>query len=378
LLDKLTPSFGSWPGMKFDVPADILSGAQTVMQQIQAAFVNQISTLIDGFIGGMQNLVTSTEQFGNVALATILGEAKDLILAVVRIVGGVVEKVLTFFGNNLEALKSALFDARIDISLAQALYDLINPGSSEPLTVLGLGSLLCAFPATTLYRLLFGAAPFPHDADVAANRDLVISGFLQTFLWGLTDILLDMLPKEQPAAFVTGSLLWVIFFQFLIQYLAQPVGAGKPVGDATWAAWGLGFGSPAFKILWLFAFWKGSFAIKGGPRGDPVRGTPMLCLLGVVGLAMNVIALSSKTPPPSPEEIIAGVCGPLSAIGKPGFFLAPPWNLWFLGIVDAVSDAGAGIAKIVLGYRKGGAELAPAAGAAREAAGELVTRPLSG
>ena len=368
LLDKLTPSFGNWSGVHLDIPDGVLSQAQAVMGQIQSAFVSGIARLIDGFLDRIKRLATSTQEFGNVVLATILGEAKDLILAILRFVGGVIENVLTFFANNLETLNRIVFGARIDISLAQALYDLINPGSSEPLTVLGLVSLVCGFVATTLYRLLFGVAPYPPHADIATTAqgpgaDLIVSGVLQATLWCIGDILLDLVPKEKQDAPVP-ILIFVIFMQVFMQVMAKPAGGAEnsdfntPVEVTPTNAWGFGFASPAFKSIWLLAVMGGW--VTGGPRGS-VFGSGMLSACGFIGLVLNAVALKEKQPKPALAEIIIGACGPLSAMFKPAYYVPAPTNRIMLGVIDVVSDVGAGIAKVVRGIElnKGDAELAP-------------------
>jgi hypothetical protein len=379
LLDKITPSLGNWVGIGIDIPANLLEKARILIGQIESAFVNELAGLISGFVGRMQALVTSTQEFGNVLLATILGQAKDLVLAILRLVDSIVQHVLTFFASELLTLNTIVFGAKIDNSVAQALYDLINPGAPEDLAMLGLGSLLCAFVATPLYRLLFGEAPFPLDRQdgvlTGTNKELgiflILSGLVQGTLWCFTDIFLDVtLHKPNPPP-IWVALMLAILGPSIVQLLAWPGGPGAvlkfetPVAKATSVAWLSGFAAPAFKFLWSLGVIAGK--VKGGPRGSVV-GSSVLCACGGLGWGMNWWMLTEKGPNASLSEWIAAGAGPMSPFVKPAHhLLKSPVREWFLGIIDAVSDVGAGIAKVVHGAEliNSGAVLAAPAAASR-------------
>ena len=356
LMDKV--SFGSLISLGINIPSAMVQDAMALISRVQSTFATEIAKLIQASMKRLRALATSTSEFGKVLLATILGEVKDLILAVLRVLDGLVQSVLNFFAKDLVALNTAVFGASINNFVIQALYDLINPGSSEDLTVVGLGSLLCAFVATTLYRIIFEDSPFSleqAEQGVASSKKeigvlLILSGLVQATVWCVADVGLDVGLFDNPPAW--QALAVVILGPTLIQFLAWPGGPfarlafDTPVNKATSAAWLSGFGNIAFKFLWAIAH-----KFKDGPRGS-FPGSCALSAGGILSLAMNAWMLFEKESAGTARvsEWVAGAAGPLSAIAKPAKHTLDPLDARiFLGVVDIVSDVSAGIAKIVHG-----------------------------
>jgi hypothetical protein len=359
LMDKV--SIGSLISLGINIPPAMVQDAMTLISQVQSTFATEIAKLIQASLKRLQALATSTSEFGKVLLATIIGEVKDLILAILRVLDSLVQSVLSFFAKDLVVLNTAVFGASINNFVIQALYDLINPGSSEDLTVVGLGSLLCAFVATTLYRIIFEDSPFSleqAEQGLASSKKeigvlLILSGLVQATVWCVADIGLDVGLFDDPP--VWQVLAVVILGPTLIQLLAWPGGPGAklafdtPVAKATSAAWLAGFGGVAFKVLWSIGVVAGK--LKGGPRGS-FPGSCVLCAGGVLSMGMNAWMLSEKESAGTARvsEWVAGAAGPLSAIAKPAKHALDPVDARiFLGVMDLVSDVSAGIAKIVHG-----------------------------
>lgn len=63
--DKISLRLSSTLGVSIVVPSAILKDVQALIAQIQSAFVNEIASLIRGFLGRMQALVTSTQEFSS-------------------------------------------------------------------------------------------------------------------------------------------------------------------------------------------------------------------------------------------------------------------------------------------------------------------------
>lgn len=329
----------------FDLPGTVVSSAQAIVAQVGTAVGDEIAGLITGFLSQLETLASSVENLGNALLSTILAEAKALLLAVLRLLDTLVQAVLAFFHDNLAVIGSSIFGASIGGVLLQDLYDLVNPGSSEDLTVLRLGCLVGAFVSTVLYKIIMDEVPFPSEraesARPAADTPLIVAGILQV-VWLLHDAALD---GGSPAP----KMKWIFFVlavtpPLIIQLLIKPAGSpsfGNDQDKSKWVAWFTGFGTTAWKLLWGCLMVGG--VVQKGPRRSPV-GAAGLCVCGTTSLAMN--AWKSYENGDNAWAWISSLVSPLSAMVKP-FGVQGGGRL--LVITDVISDAGGGIAKIMKG-----------------------------
>jgi hypothetical protein len=349
LFDKISDMLGLAPHIS--LPESVISGAVGLVAQVGSTFGEQIQTLLTTFLERMQALATSTTSFGNVLLKTILDEAKDILIAVLKLLDSVVSSILSFFANNLSAIASGMFGAAIGNSVVQALYDLINPGASENLTIQGLGCLLLGFVTTVVYKIIFDTAPFPNGfedtkaASQSPNVPLIIAGLVQTTIWFYYDIQIDSMPRPDSK--------WSYYWIGLLSPLAIQLGT-KPPGHpnfdssentAKWAAWFTGFASIMYKILWGIGM--GTKIVPTGPRNS-LLGTVGLSVCGLGTLSTNIWNAVEN----SADALgwISAITSPLSSIVKPAkFLIPPPANIEVMVIIDIISDSGGGVSKIVKG-----------------------------
>lgn len=352
LFDKISVPLVGTVGVDVRLAPSIALNAENLIAQIGSTFVQQIVNVITAFLNNLQALANNTANLGNALLATILKDAKAVIMAILAMLDSLTQSFLQFFSQNLPAINSGMFNAPLNNFVMQALYDLINPGSSETLTVLGLGSLLAAFVTTTLYRLIFDAAPFPigdSTSEISAVQPadvfLILSGILQASLWLFIDASVDIKRTGDAPVWFVLSMLTLI--PMLIQLLAWPGGPGAVPSfgndrdKSKWSAYFVGFAASGWTALWSALYALGR--VKTGPRGT-LPGSLGLCVGGAASFGMNcwMVHESDK----NAWTIVTAIAGPLSPMAKPVKFLLPPVESQAtLAIVDFISDVGAGVSK---------------------------------
>jgi hypothetical protein len=349
LWDKLSSTLFGSIDIDPKVIPEIVGEATKLVQELGEAVGEEIKKQIETLVESLRKFASSVSELSKVALSVLLNEVKSIMLTVLRLLDAVTKAFLKFIGDALPTLNEGILNTPIRNALVQALYDLINPGPSERLTVLGLSALLCAFPTTVLYRLLFTEPPFPTETSTIlaepeyalAGICLRLSGLLQTSLWAGTDFAIDMGKVDKPIV----SLSLLVVMPTLMQLLAWPGGPGtKPDYDtpgkmALWAAWYLGFLSPALVLGWALAT-----KFQQGPRGDPA-GSAVLCAFGLSSLGCNIMSAVMNDAAVFPW--IVAIAAPFSGIAKPLKF-AKPYGQPVLGVIDVASDAAAGISKLVV------------------------------
>jgi hypothetical protein len=352
LWDKLSSALFGSIDIDIKIVVKIAEEAVELLKELGLAIGKEITDQIDALIESLIEFTSSVSELSKVALSVLLAEAKNVMLAVLRVLDAVTRAFLKFIADALPTLNEGILNAPINNWLMQKLYDLINPGRSEPLTVLGLGALLCAFPATVLYRALFGKPPFPTEIsttlaqpeDTLAGVCLQLSGVLQAVPWARADYGIDLGQLEnQPV--VALSLL--IVMPTLMQVLAWPGGPGTvPSFDsrakiALWTAWFVGFLSPALVFAWGL-----TTKFKQGPRGNK-GGSVALCVFGVSSLGCNIWSAVENDVPVF--AWIAATAAPFSGIAKPLKFVKP-YGPIALAVFDIVSDFAAGAAKFMVAW----------------------------
>lgn len=342
LFDKVMEILGLRVGG--DLPGILIDDAKGILAQVGTAVGNEIETLMTGFLNQLQTLASSTQSLGNALLSTVLSEAKALLLAILRLLDTLVQAVLTFFAKNLPTIATSVFGASIGGFVLQQLYDLMNPGTSEDLTVLGLGCLVAGFTTTVLYKLLMDEAPYSSKRASTGQVDptFIVAGLLQCGIWLEIDAILDSGAKKAEAPWFFLSITFLV--PLLIQLLMTPPGSpsfGNDKDKSKWVAWFVGFGAPAWKAIWGILMYAG---IKNtGPRRS-AEGAGGLCLCGVAVLGTNI--WKSVENSDDAWGWISTLLSPLSLMVKP-FGVKDGGRL--LVITDFVSDGGGGIAKIIKG-----------------------------
>ena len=115
----------------------------------------------------MTNLGASPDQIFVQLLSALLRVIQGLAQAMIAGVQVVVDAVLQLVQAFLTGIKS-LLNEEWKIPFVSDFYSWLTDGSS--LTLLDLLSLIVAIPATVLYKVMYGKAPFPDDASVAAFK----------------------------------------------------------------------------------------------------------------------------------------------------------------------------------------------------------------
>lgn len=343
-------------GLDFDAdfPEDMLDSLQALLDRATTLVGDVLEALCSNFVDAIQKLADNVDAFGEILLGTFIAEARTIVSGVLAMLDELVKDFLAFFGQYLPIIADRVFGAGIGNDVAQALYDLVNPGESEALTVTRLGTLMVAFFATVSYKLIFDDVPFPErrraDAMSEAGVLTILAGLVQTTLWLIVDLKSDQpVDDADKFMFVAANLLCPL----LIQLLTRPAGEPSfedPDTASRWVAWFAGFGGIAFNTAWAVLMIRE--VVPGGPRSSR-RGAMGLCACGGLGLFTN-IGMGLQTGA-SPATWISGIASPLSALAKPARQLIadPVAAFTTLAIVDVVSDCGGGIAKIVKGAAAG-------------------------
>jgi hypothetical protein len=331
--DKLADLIAELLEVDIEIPPGALEAASKLKAQLSGEIAGKLEDLMKGLIEDLTRLAGSVGSLGGVSLADLLKPARDVMVAVLNIIDSIVGAFLEFVAKYLVDLNEQVLNTRVGSWPIQALYELINPDPSEPLTLRGMIALLCAFPVTIIHRALYNEAPFSPDADataIAPARAMRAAGFLQLTVWSAIDLGADLASGSDPI--LLGELIVV---PSIIQALTVPQGSDQ----LKWASWGMGFVGPLLVLIW--AVYTG---FQSGPRGNEV-GRYILAAAGAATLVLNALALKDTEPPPGAAGWLNGILGPFSAIGKP----AKPNLLELLAIMDIVSNSSAGGAKVALG-----------------------------
>lgn len=112
----------------------------------------------------MTNLGGSLDNIFSQLLSALLRVVQGVIKAVLSGVQTVIDSVLQICGSIVSGLRD-LLQSEWDIPLVSDLYEWLTGGK---LTLLDLFCLIMAVPATVIYKVVKGAAPFPDDTSVSA------------------------------------------------------------------------------------------------------------------------------------------------------------------------------------------------------------------
>lgn len=361
LLDKLDVGIASGFDVGVEFPKSLMEQAQRFINQVETAVLKELGGQITTFLNGLQSIASSADDLGKALLGNLLEQARSIIQAVLRILDTAVQGFLGLISQALPQLSANTFETEIDSFFVEAIYDLMNPGASEPVTVIGISSLLLGAIAATTYRLIWDEAPFPTeetaDANAAAtiNTWVRLSGVLQAF-WSIPDAFFDvgghkMRDTAMPAWKVLAML---IFWPTTVQLLAWPGGPGtapsfdKAADRAKWTAWFTSFLGPAIVVAWAIGT-KATGKPLSGPRPFPL-GAGLLCVAGLATLGCNAWMLYERAHSDSDAqdwEKAAAIAAPFSGIVKPVNLFKNPYALGTVVIVDIGSNGAAGCAKAI-------------------------------
>lgn len=112
-----------------------------------------------------QNLGGSPDQIAVQSLAGMLAAVEGLVEAALAGAQAVADGLLQVIQSLVNTLQD-LLNAAWNIPFVSAFYSFLTDGAA--LTTLDLIALVVAVPATILYKITFGAAPFPDAASVTA------------------------------------------------------------------------------------------------------------------------------------------------------------------------------------------------------------------
>lgn len=135
----------------------------TLLDNSAGDFVQALTNLAKGLSAIMQD----PNSFANVAIPDFITAIQDLTTALLSLCNAITTGFFAMVDELMDALL-ALLNIAIPIPPLQALWSYIS-GSNEPLTLASLFSLLAAFPATIIYKLLMGVneVPFPNGSPYA-------------------------------------------------------------------------------------------------------------------------------------------------------------------------------------------------------------------
>jgi hypothetical protein len=139
-----------------------LSQAQTAAASIQSnpSYSSTQSALDTGDASSNSNGFLAN------AAASLLGMIQKLLDSVITTIQGALDAVCGGLAELVDGMQS-LLTAELDIPFVSALYQFVTGKDSGP-SLMDLLSMVIAVPATILYKLVMGEAPFPDDASVAA------------------------------------------------------------------------------------------------------------------------------------------------------------------------------------------------------------------
>jgi len=349
LRDKVEQAlFGA--SIPIELPESMATAFARLLTEMGEAVTQTVKDAIDGFTASLETLAGNSASFAGMALAGLLDAVRQAVLAVLKILDQLAQKALTLIHDNLGPATKLILGAPIASPLMAAVYDLLDPGTSEVATVEGTLCLLCAFPATILYRAITGERPFAGLAETSSvsdqtrTPDLIWSGLVAVFMWTGTDFAADA--DYGPPSKIT--LLSLVFVPALMNGLARPqtqIPPNGPVEKARFTGWILGFVSPLVVLIWA-----GSTKFKAGPRG-PLSGQIILSIVAAATMGVNIWQIAVADDLHFVDYAIL-MGGPVSGLAKP--LKTPgatnPACKGALLIADLLSGAALGCGRIKKGY----------------------------
>jgi hypothetical protein len=321
------------------------SSALSGLSSAAATTQSQNGSTFQSFGTSLQNAITNPSSLINSAVSDILTILKDVIDGVLKVAQLAVDEILKVAALALSGFQT-LLEASLNIPVLTWLFRELT---GEPLSLLNLLTLLFAFPATIIYKLLNNnAAPFTQAelttylnwtcsfpqlgtspgagellGDSLPQTWYMLYIMLQAFIaYALFDFLLDLMALFQ-ATSVLGTIM---------SALALVVSAGTLVLGAPWtvfstippwsasqglyvAIWALGCIALGLNMAFFFFGFNKQLAQSSGPDGQIV--------VGVVGIAQFVLGLcfldadlSAKKPNFNGYYYVAETVGPWSTIQK--------------------------------------------------------------
>jgi hypothetical protein len=179
-------------------------------QQLLAAFQSAFPTAeLESQLKSLEEFggqIDSLSSFFDVIVLALLDAAEDVVLFVVGAVNSFIDTVLSLAEQAIVSFLDGL-TKKIDIPVISSLYKAIV---GSELTLLDALCLCAAVPATIVYDIFYGQAPFPTDSGVAAFT----SNAIQWPWQGQTDIV-PAADGSEPAGAWTALLTLGIIVGFI-------------------------------------------------------------------------------------------------------------------------------------------------------------------
>ena len=294
--------------------------------------VHDFQDALDDFATFWQTALNDPAQIGTVGVAALLGAAKEVALAVLAFLDGIIDALMDVLG---EAIKAAgnVITAPLRLPFISALFDLIGELTGIDMPKISVSGVFCfalAIPITTLYKIIKGssAGPFPGgtlptgDAAAVFGASLDASTAQQAIqftaagvaaLWALMDTGLDTVDDAwmvfKILDVVAPTILQVFTWPGGIPFTLIPLSTGEEI--ASFANWIVGWVVVGIDIALLVAG-----AISWAPQStiaryqDPV-GKILLSAIGAINLVAGIIASSLGA---TGGAIAANILGPLPVL----------------------------------------------------------------
>jgi hypothetical protein len=346
LFDKVTSL-----GMSSFAPSLSTSLSQTFLDQV-VTNVENAAAAVQGDIAAVQghfaSIAGDPASLMAATLQTVLEAAKAVVLAVIDIMDAVVKSLFDFAMQFLAFAKTNLFDVKIGGFLLGPLYDLFQPIPDaehpyEELTLTRFVALVAAFPATVLYRLIEGTAPFASGAagELAANGPNIwkqLAGLITCSVWAIVDVMLDAGVPSQMLTVLSVAL------PFLLIILTPPGSVpftflpGHTLAESR---------ANAFWVMkWVPVAWTAVCCLKSEFTSGPRANKGLCGILGVCGAAVLTAGVMKGTADSDEGTATAGswfldIAGPLVTLAKPlsGW---KPYGTVALFVVDTIGNLGTG------------------------------------
>jgi hypothetical protein len=359
LWDKLMSLGGGVDGAV--VPREIVDRFARFLESLSSDVVVIIRNQLDRFVEAVRGYASSVDDLGHLLLATLLTAAKDLILALLRVADSVVHAFLMLIADTLDLVTAKILMAPGADWITQGLYELVNPGPSEDITILRVACLLLAVPGTIAWRAAYGR-PFREPELVSSdfkkpNEWQILSGWTHMIAWTYADLFIDRTPSQPPRPIPPppppatpqkrleiGAL--VIGMPLLLHFLMQPGGPGSSF-DAT---------TPVEKAQRL-AWWCGLFPVgyslgvalltqfAAGPRHPSFVAGLAVGNAFVLGMNLNRAITMQQSHEADAWDWTGSIAGPIPGIAKPIAWVQP-YGRPALWVTDVVCDVTTGLAKI--------------------------------
>jgi hypothetical protein len=335
LLEKIESYWGDGPQSS---PAGILTQPMTDLGAAFEAAGSDFADACNDSWSSFKTALTDPAQFSTLGVARFLQGMKELALAVLAFLDGLIDALLDVLAAAVDSVGNVLatpFEIPIISTILDDIAKLL--GITIPtLSVADLLALALALPVTLVYKLAHGvkSAPFPGgtlptgdlgatgsppeaESFGAANAGSAAdamkdSAVVVAALWALFDTGLDAIPDgDAPKALgivdiVAPTLIGILTWPGGIPFTAVPLDSGEH--KAGFANWIIGWGVVAIDIA-VFAVtsveWaKGSVLAR---YNDPV-GKIVLSAIGTINLVSGIVAGSLGA---SGGAIAANILGPL-------------------------------------------------------------------